>query len=295
MPASASATRLGIIAALTALTLVVGGVWMSLTQFTYARLHIFLLVPMALLMFVPPVPLSDFSDSTVKRMRFVLPPVLIVIAVTYSIFWDSFLLSNNAVLFTSPVLGFIGYLPYEECFWIVDHSLLALFWTLSIFPFKPVPKRGKSHVWFRTFATLAYVALTILGVALHKYGHATSLYLSVILMFMPPVMALHFLTAGQHLVNYPHEWFLGILVPSVYILMLDRWALHLGIWTVSDVHSTGLDLFGFKLEHVLIYTLPTVLIVQSVIFITRMVQVYKVYRYSYKSAAETVLHTLVYG
>ncbi len=295
MPASASATRLSIIAALTALTLVVGGVWMSLTQFTYARLHIFVLVPTALLVFVPPFPLSDFSDSTVKRTLFILPPVMSVVALTYTIVWDNYLALQNIVTFSPPILGFFVYLPYEEYLWSIDHSLLAMFWTMSIFPIKPVPKTRNRHVWFRISTTLACILLTALGVALHKYGHASLLYLSIALIFMPPVMAIHYLATGQHLVYYPWEWFLGVLVPSVYTILLDRWALHVGVWKISEVHTTGLDLLGFKFEHVLIYTLPTVLIVQSVIITLRMVQVYKVHRYYCKSTTETLLHTFISG
>ena len=81
-------SRLAIITALTAAVLPLGDLWMSLTTYSYVKLHLFILAPAAFLYFVPPRPLSK-THPGVRQFGYICMLVLAVVAVTYSVAgWD---------------------------------------------------------------------------------------------------------------------------------------------------------------------------------------------------------------
>ncbi len=287
--------RLSIIGAVSAAGIVLVAMWMSATTHTYPRLHLFLMIPALLLMFVPPLPLSNFPDPTMKNFPYIISVVLIAFAFAFSAPWENFLGYMGVLHFNeSAALGALGYIPYEEYFWWVDHSLLAAFWVMSIMPCKPVPKSGNPHVLFRIIGVLFSLGMTYYGYYLYD-SNGPTLYVSVTLMFIFPVFAIQFLVCGHLLRQYPREWLLGILVPSIHTILIDRYALHVGIWNISTELTTGIGAYGFILEHILAYSLTTALAVQTVIPNLRSMQLYKARRYTSRSVGEAIIRLYTLG
>ncbi len=290
-----SVHRLSIIGAVSAAGIVLAVLWMSATTHTYARLHLFIMIPALLLMFVPPLPLSNFPDPAMKNFPYIISILLLTFAFAFSAPWEYVLCSTGVLRFNEAAMfGTLAYIPYEEIFWWVDHSLLAAFWVMSIMPCKPVPKSGNPHILFRVIGVLFSLGVMYYGYYLYDRNGPT-FYMSVHLMFAFPVIAIQFLFCGHLLREYPREWILGILVPSLLTILTDRYALHMGIWEVDPVLSTGIDVYGFKLEHVLAYSLTTALAVQTVIPNLRSMQLYKARRYTSRSVGETVIRLYTLG
>ncbi len=289
-----SVKRLSIIAALSVVGILLVWLWMNSTTYTYLKLHLFLLIPTLLLMFIPPFPLSNAPDAAMRHGRFLIPPMLISLAFVFSAPWENYLGSKGVLLFNaSAVTGVLGYIPYEEYFWWVDHPLLATFWVMSIWRYKPVSKTGNPRFLFRTFAVLTCLAITYLGYILYDTG--SNLYVSVTLMFVFPVMTIQYLLIGHLLLEHPHEWLLGTLFPSVHTILVDRFALQVGIWEISKERSTGIAVYGFLLEHLLAYSLTSAIAVQMVVATLRSLQLYKVRRYNSSSATEALTRMYTQG
>ena len=133
--------RLAITAVLTAVTWALGSLWMSYTSYTYAKLHLFLLVPLFLLMFLPPRPLSN-AHPVVQYFGYGTTVILSVVAVVFSgLTWDTLLWKEGVLHIYTGTMGEIIGLPYEEAFWCVDHTFFAAFWVMSIWRSTPVTEK----------------------------------------------------------------------------------------------------------------------------------------------------------
>ena len=247
---------------------------MSLTSYSYAKLHLFILAPSALLYFLPPRPLSNVKPG-VRSAGYSFTVVLGVIALVYSVTgWDR-ILYQNGVISCSSSYGSLFYVPYEEWCWCIDHTMLVCLWVMSIWDSRPVPQtRGSSHFGFRIVSTLALLAVAYFGYILQGYGKEY-FYIGLTLLHTFPILAIHFATIGHIYLQYPGQCFISVAVPSVYVLGIDTFAINKGIWSVTDEFTTGTFLFGIRMEHIVVYTLTTLLASQSVVGFLRCAEIYQ--------------------
>ncbi|HCP48215.1 MAG TPA: hypothetical protein DIU15_19405 [Deltaproteobacteria bacterium] len=247
------------------------GIMAFAVEMTYARLHLYVLIPGAILAFVPKRPLS-WASPAVRRLGYIAPIPLAVTAVVFSAFWDNLIFSKGVFTFDrSTMLGTMLHLPLEEWFWFIDHTLLASFFTLTLMnhaqPQRPMPE-GDSLVRLGGVAVCA--VLSVVGVWLVLQPNEHLLFLGVNLAFMFPVLGLHWWVGSHILLQNKRVWLLGVAIPSLYLLGLDYWALEAGIWHLSPHYITGIKIFDIYFEQILIYTLPTILVVQTILLVMRM-------------------------
>jgi len=291
--------QLAIIAILTAASWFLGELWMSQTKYTYARTHIFLLAPIVLLFLVPPGLLSK-SNPTVRFVGYAIVVFLCAVALVFSVLtWDRVLWSKGVVYLgdTSESFGSILEVPYEEVVWCVDHTIIVGFWIMSIWRAdRPVPKtRGSSLLGIRCAAAVACLAIAYYGYTLlgkdPKY-----LYLAVQLMWMFPNVAIQYFLVGHMYVQYAREYVLGIIVPSLYIIVIDTWARYRNVWRISEELVVEGSVSGLVFEEMLIYVLTTALVAHGVIGALRSTEIYLAIRPLVKGSPLKVLAlTFVWG
>ena len=176
---------------------------------------------------------------------------------------------------TSESFGSILEVPYEEVVWCVDHTIIVGFWVMSIWRAdRPVPKtRGSSLLGFRCAAAVACLAIAYYGYILlgkePKY-----LYLAVQLMWMFPNIAIQYFLVGHMYVQYAREYVLGIIVPSLYIIVIDTWARYRNVWRISEGLVVEGSVSGLVFEEMLIYVLTTALVAHGVIGALRSTEIY---------------------
>ena len=265
--------RLAVVALLTAIVLPLGDLWMSNTSYTYAKLHLFIVAPAAFLYLIPPRPLSGV-DPKLRQFGYCVMVVLAVVAVVYSVAgWDRILYQTGVISCTTSY-GSLFHVPYEEWLWCVDHTMLVALWVMSIWRSRLVPQTQHGSHLFRFVTTVLFLALAYLGYVLQTYGK-NYFYLGLTLLHTFPIYALHFATVGHIYVQYPYECFLGFIVPSVYVLAVDTYAISKGIWGVTEEFTTGTYLLGMRAEHVVVYTLTTGLASQTMVGFLRCAEIYQ--------------------
>ena len=277
MSMDTTSRRLAIIAVLIAVILPLGVLWMSLTMYSYAKLHLFILAPVALLYLVPPRPLSNVHPG-VRQFGYTMLLVLAVVAVVYCVAgWDRILYQTGVIICTNSYGHLLG-IPYEEWFWCVDHTVLVCLWVMSIWQSRPVPQtRHSARVGFRIVSALVCLAVAYYGYILQGQGKSY-FYLGLTLLHTFPIFALHFAASGHLYLQCPRECILGILVPSVYVIGVDTFAIYKGIWQISEEFTIGSHVLGIIIEHIVIYTLTTALASQSIIGFLRMTEIYQAIR-----------------
>jgi lycopene cyclase domain-containing protein len=242
-------------------------------ELTYTRLHLFLLLPLLALAVTPPRPLQS-APPQVQRVGYRMPLLLAAIAFAFSCTWDILLAWRGVwTVAADMAVGSVAFMPLEEYLWFVDHTLLACVWVLVLWSGRPT--RNDTALAPRRTARVvgAVVSLLVMLCGLQWLQGERTFYLGVILSFMSPVIGFQWLVCGHLLLQQPREWLLGIAAPSAYLLLLDTWALREGVWRLSERYTTEVTMLGVPLEHLLLYTVTTTMVVLPLVSTLRMAEI----------------------
>ena len=290
----ATARRMAIIALLTGIVLPLGDLWMSLTSYSYAKLHLFIIAPVAFLYFVPPRPLSD-AHPGVQRFAYTMMFVVAVVAVVYCVSgWDQILYQTGVYTCSNTFMTLL-HIPIEEWVWCVDHTFLAGLWVMSIWHSRPISQTScSSHVGFRAVAAVACLAVAYYGYML-KIQDKSQFYIGLTLQHIFPILAIQFVMSGHIYFQCPHECLLGILGPSVYVIIVDVYAVVKGIWMSADEFTTGIKVFGIKMEYIVVYTLTSSMASQAMVGFIRLSEIYQAMRKKTGSPFKAAALALTWG
>lgn len=175
---------------------------------------------------------------------------LIVVAITYTIPWDSHMIAEGVWSFApSQVsgIGFVG-IPLEELLFFPLQTLLIGLWVFWLTP-RLAPK-GLGKVARHDFpATVRWVAVAMVGVAwlvglfvlllVLLGGWRPGTYLGWELVWALPPLLLQ-LGLGADALWRRWRLVLAAWAPVVvYLCMADALAIHAGIWRIAASHSLG--------------------------------------------------------
>jgi len=224
---------------------------------TYLQFH--------LLFLVPPLALAGWFAWKARRHLgiraswaiFAVPPI----ALAYTTPWDNYLVWRG-IWWYGPdrVVATIGYVPVEEYMFFVLHPLLAgsLLYTLLA---RALAHNGQLHAEHgtrvRVVGTLVWVALGLVGLPLLRSEGTT--YLGLILVWFAPVIGLMWAFQGPAIWQVRRAAVPTIALLTLYLWIADRVAIALGIWTISDRYTVGVDPLGLPIEEATFFALTTVL------------------------------------
>lgn len=231
---------------------------------SYVSFHLIFLVPPILLMLV----LYRRPKHTENDLRVDLAlPIVCLLALTYTTPWDNYLVAQNVWWYgTNRVVGTLGYVPIEEYVFFVLQPLLTgllLYQFLHRFPPSPAKHSSKAS-WVG--ATL-FGILTALGAFLLLDGPPKTLYLALILVWAPPILAGMWLYDGETLWALRSIVFVTTSLPTVYLWVTDVLAIRSQIWTISPKYTLDISLFGLPLEEALFFLCTNLLVVQGVLLL----------------------------
>ncbi|HEX9950876.1 MAG TPA: lycopene cyclase domain-containing protein [Rubricoccaceae bacterium] len=185
------------------------------------------------------------------------------LAVVYTTPWDNYLVYRG--VWTYPpdaVVATIGYVPVEEyAFFVIQTVIAGLFYFMirgrGMLQAAPAPMPRS----FRAGVVAAFLALTAGGIALlfHPSDHA--LYMGLILAWAPPVMAGMAAVGASKIWAERYRVGFAITVISVYLWIVDRIAIGVGIWDIADAYRLHLDPLGLPLEEAVFFVATTTLCV----------------------------------
>jgi lycopene cyclase domain-containing protein len=70
---------------------------------------------------------------------------------------------------------------------------------------------------------------------------------------------------GGYLVRTWRTWPVAVAVPTLYLWFADRVAIGLGVWTISETFTLGIDLFGLPMEEATFFLVTNLLVVQGLV------------------------------
>jgi lycopene cyclase domain-containing protein len=198
--------------------------------------------------------------------------VHILLAVAYTTPWDNYLVATG-VWYYNPdlVTGLvIGYVPIEEyTFFVVETILAGVWWWFLARHVSPLPLGEEAGVResFKPNKTLVYVSACVLVLVwvlfthLFFFGDEKWTYLGITLFWALPAILPQVLFGADILWHYRKLVFWSIMVPGVYLSLMDIVALSETTWSISPTQTTGIVFFGIlPLEEVVFFFITNILI-----------------------------------
>jgi len=94
---------------------------------------------------------------------------------------------------------------------------------------------------------------------------APGVYLGAILVWAAPIVALQWAVGGSYLRRTWRTWGVAVAVPTLYLWAVDRIAIGIGIWIISDELSSGFELLGLPVEEAVFFLITNLLVVYGLV------------------------------
>ncbi|EWZ33630.1 Squalene/phytoene synthase-domain-containing protein [Fusarium oxysporum Fo47] len=224
----------------------------------YAQVHLKYTIPFGVVLAAVYRPLMSRLD--VFKLVF-----LITVAVVSTIPWDSYLIKNR--IWTYPpgvVVGLTAWdIPAEELFFFVIQTLNTslLYMILSKPTFHPIYLAKKTG-WGKIAGQILFASAIIFGLVSVSSG-GEGMYMGLILIWACPFLLFLWSISYQFIVNLPWtNTALPIALPTLYLWVVDTFALRRGTWSITSGTKYGVVLWdGLDIEEAVFFLLTNTLIV----------------------------------
>jgi len=231
---------------------------------SYLTFHlIFLLPPILGLLFTLRGPIAPNDDARI----YLALPLICLIALTYTTPWDNYLVAER-IWWYGPerVLATIGYVPVEEyLFFLLQPLLTGLVLYHYLGRYGPSPRSVSAPApWI---GSSVFLGLTLLGAFLLIDGHSETLYLALILIWAPPLLAGMWLYDGETLWSLRVPLAVSASLPTIYLWVADAVAIRSEIWTISPEYTLGWTPLGLPVEEATFFLCTNLLVVHGILLL----------------------------
>jgi putative membrane protein len=207
-----------------------------------------------------PVDLHGWSPFTVL-------PVLIIVAVLYTLPWDSHLIALRVWWYDPARINglAIGGVPFEEVAFFVLQTLLAGLWLLWLarhLPRRALHRANTSRYPLRLLSASVGGCLWLLALVLLLSGWRADTYLGWELVWALPPIILQ-LAVGADILWRQRRLLCATIFPLLlYLSLVDALAIHEGIWRLNRHLTVGMLIGGqLPVEEFVFFLLTTLLVV----------------------------------
>ncbi|HSB03319.1 MAG TPA: lycopene cyclase domain-containing protein, partial [Anaerolineales bacterium] len=189
----------------------------------------------------------------------------ILLAVVYTTPWDNYLVATGVWYYNPELVAgwVIGYVPIEEyTFFVLETILAGLWWWILVRRLSRIPSSGFTPNRLLIYLTTCLLAaLWLISAYLFFFGAPQWTYLSIILFWALPALIMQMLFGADILWHYRTLVAWAILVPGVYLSLMDIVALQATTWSISTSQTTGILFFGIlPLEEVVFFFITNTLL-----------------------------------
>jgi 15-cis-phytoene synthase/lycopene beta-cyclase len=212
----------------------------------YATFHFYFTIPLCVFLGYIARPFY----SNIQLFKLVL---LSLLAVVYTTPWDSYLIRKGVWFYCKDcVYATIFHIPIEEYFFMLIQSTIMSFWLTLVFQsdtyitnisYTP-QENSKTHgSSINSVMAKIFAALFLLGVVAIFFWSDQGLYLSLIIAWVSPVLSLQSFVAADFWACRWRRCCFAVIVPTLYMWLIDSIAISCGIWTIVRRYSTGIHVW----------------------------------------------------
>jgi len=198
--------------------------------------------------------------------------LLVGVAVVYTTPWDNYLVARGVWGYDpSGVVQewTLGVVPLEEYVFFVLQPIMTWLSVLYFGAHQLAAETYGSVPRVRTWrarvvgmgVALGMAALGVFALLVDMRG----LYFGLILTWAAPVIGFHWFYGGDYLWTQRRWLGRAILLPTIYLWVVDRIALEWGIWHISPEYSTGWHLLGLPVEEAFFFLVTNFFVAQGLL------------------------------
>lgn len=187
--------------------------------------------------------------------------VMILLAIVYTTPFTNRLIPAGVWWYgEGAVLATVWHTPIEEYLFFVLQPILTAFWLFQVGPTADrslaIPRKH------RLLGVTGGLAIAVVGWAF--LGHTGTYYLGWLFLWAGPVLAVQWGFGSTYLWDSRQSLLIAIAVPTLYLWLVDRIAIALGVWVISDAYTTGYALLGLPIEEALFFLATNLFIIQGI-------------------------------
>ena len=249
------------------------------TALTYLQFHLAFLVPAVLALiatgFVSRSPIEGTGavrrDTAVTsgygRRYWIGVAIVTLVALAYTIPWDNYLIAVGVWGYgEGATIATIGYAPLGEYLFILVQPWVTALWLAHLSIPSTWPDGGDSRTRPALMRLAGLGLAATIGIAgLAMLGTDATLYLGAIAAWAAPVLALQWTVGAPQLWARRRLVALATLVPALYLSVVDRVAIAMDIWILSERYTTGIKVAGLPIEEGLFFLVTNLFVVQGLV------------------------------
>lgn len=190
--------------------------------------------------------------------------VLVVVAVIYTTPWDNYLVATRVWWYDPTlVIGIaIGWVPLEEYTFFVLQTVMVGLWLLWLTHRLRAGSSFIARKGVRVLATAFVGTVWVASIILLFSGWKPGNYLALELVWALPPIALQLAVGADILWHYRRLVIPTIVSVTLYLCVMDAFAIRSGTWTINPQLSTGMLLAGvLPIEEAIFFLLTNTLLV----------------------------------
>ena len=183
--------------------------------------------------------------------------VMSAIALVYTTPWDNYLIMKNIWSYPEGVvLGTIGFVPIEEYGFMVMQTMLAgVLWSMI---------SQKVKVFRLNFSGKGFVLGLIPGlIGAYCLSSDSGTYAGLILVWAFPPLMVQWGLGARTLVSGAKTWLPVWAGFTLYLCVVDAYAISEGIWRISKATRSGIELGILPVEEALFFALTNLFVLQG--------------------------------
>jgi lycopene cyclase domain-containing protein len=185
--------------------------------------------------------------------------IVLFLAFVYTTPWDNLLIAEGVWWYgDGATASQLWHAPVGEYLFFMLQPVLTAFW---LFQFPDLRERSL-RVGVPRRVVGAVAGLSVSGAGYLLLGADATFYLGAILLWAGPILAIQWGFGWSYVWEIRRTALLAVAVPTLYLCLIDRVAIGMGIWTISGTHTTGVALFGLPVEEAVFFLLTNVFVVQ---------------------------------
>ncbi|MFC4542580.1 lycopene cyclase domain-containing protein [Halosolutus amylolyticus] len=188
--------------------------------------------------------------------------IMIGLAVVYTTPLTNLLIPEGVWWYgDGAVVATVWHTPIEEYLFFVLQPILTAFWLFQ------VPATADRSLAIPLAHRLVGIAggLSIAGVGWLLTGDTSTYYLGWLMLWAGPILAVQWGFGLTYLWTVRRPLAVAIAIPTIYLWIVDRIAIGLGVWVISDAHTIGYAPLGLPIEEALFFLVTNAFIVQGLV------------------------------
>jgi len=206
--------------------------------------------------------LRDEKDIWWDRNAFIGLMIILFLAFSYTTPWDNLMIEHGVWWYgEDATLIHFWEAPLGEYLFFILQPILTAFFLFHITKVKDVSlKLSKQKRILGVSAGILVMALGALGLT-----NDSTFYAGSILFWAGPILSIQWGFGWHYLVENFKIVLAAVMIPTIYLWIIDAYAIYEGIWTISETYTTGLTVGVMPVEEMLFFLVTNVFVVQGLV------------------------------